>query len=220
METTNTYEILRLLLRYWALQSHPIFRAEDRRQALVPASRLIGQLVRRTWKPVGALGLVVLGLAAADFLCGGSRHPLASALFSACSLGGGSFILFCILLLTYLWPVTVAVAASGVIAQERERQTWDVLLTTPLEWHEIVLVKLAAALRRFNPYSEIFLWVQAFLLAIIFVLVMGQMTRAASDPLTGLLQLPLVVLTMAEFAIARAQDYALAGLIWRVSSLL
>src|SRR5258708_25053467 len=49
---------------------------------------------------------------------------------------------------------------------------------------------------------------------------MGQMTRAANDPLTGLLQLPLVVLTMAEFAIARAQDYVLAGLIGLVTSLL
>src|SRR6185436_4080869 len=119
MEPTSTYEILRLLLRYWAMQSHPIFRAEDRHSA-PSASRLIAQFARRTWKPIGAVGVVIVGLAAADFLCGGTKHPLASALFSACLLGGGSFILFCVLLLTYLWPVTVAVAASGVIAQERE----------------------------------------------------------------------------------------------------
>src|SRR5258708_11634689 len=216
----GTYEILRLLLRYWSRTNHPIFRAEDRHLMLVSASQFLAGVVGRLWKPFGAIAGVMLMLAAVDFLCGGTRHTFSSTLFSACSLALGSFILFAILLLTYLWPVTVAVAASAVIAQERERRTSDVLLTTPFDLSEILLVKLAAALRRFNPYSEIFLWVQALLIAIIFVLVMGKVTRDVDSSVSAIAQLPLVFLTMAEFAIARAQDYVLSGIIGLTASLL
>src|SRR4051812_29926782 len=188
----GTFAILRMLMRHWTLNSHPIYKADDHRRALVPATRIMRSIVSRLWKPVAAICAVVVVLAAADFLCGGVQHPFTNALLSVCSVGGGTFILLAILALTYLWPVSVGVASSGVIADERERQTWDVLLTTSLDWQEIVLFKLAAALRRFNPYSEVFLWGQAFLMVIIFVLVIGQFGPLNST--SSLLNLPLVII--------------------------
>ena len=214
----GTVGILRVLLRYWSLTSHPIFQAETRRYALVQVSRWTGRILGQIWRPVIALLALLVILALADFLCGGTTHPITNAVISMFSVGGGTLALLSILLLTYLWPLNVAVAASGVIAQERERQTWDVLLTTPLEWSEIVLVKLAAALKRFNPYSEVFLWVQVFLLAIIFVLVVGRPGVGEVNTSPGIV-IPLVIITVAEFAIARAQDYVIAGLLGLLASL-
>ncbi|MEP7286421.1 MAG: hypothetical protein ABI947_11695 [Chloroflexota bacterium] len=216
----GTFSIIRLLIRAWTLTSHPIYQAEKRRLSLLPVGSILRRVVGKSWRPILAVGAVLMVLAAGDFLCGGTRHTFSAAIFSFCTVGGGSLILLVILLITYLWPLSVAISASSVIAQERERQTWDVLLTTPLDWRDLILVKLAATLSRLNPYGEIFLWGQAFLIAIIFVLVIGQFSlNAGSSPFT-VLELPLVFLTMTEFAIARLQDYVMAGLIGLLASLL
>jgi hypothetical protein len=214
----GTYVIIQMLVRHWNLTSHPIYKTEHQRMKIASLTGLISRSFMRVWKPVTAVAVVIVALGTADFLCGGTKHPITNALLSICSVGGGTFILVSLLALTYLWPVGVAFAASAVIAQERQRQTWDSLLTTGLDWKEIILVKLAANLRRFNPYSEIFLWVQAFLVVIVFILVIGQFDPFTRSP--SLLNLPLAIITMAEFAIARSQEYVIAALIGLMSSLL
>jgi hypothetical protein len=119
-----------------------------------------------------------------------------------------------------LWPLAVSVAASSAIAGEREHQTWDSLLTLPIERTELLLVKLAVALRRLNSYSEILLWVQVFLVMTVFVLVVGEFTRLAeTNKFSALIMFPMAFLTMIEFGIARLQDYVLSGLVGLVASL-
>jgi len=58
-----------------------------------------------------------------------------------------------LLIVSYVWPVSVAVRASGAIATERERRTWEVLLTLPVDRTELLLGKLSAALRGLNVYA-------------------------------------------------------------------
>jgi hypothetical protein len=216
----GTLDILRALIRFNARSSHPLYKAEERHLSAIPLAQYMGEVIGRVWKPVLALTMFVVAIAAADFLCGGTQRAVSSVIFQICSIGGGSFILFCLLLLTYLWPLGVAVAASSVIVQERERQTWDVLLTTPLDWQDIILIKLSATLSRFNTYVELFLWMQGFLMIIIVVLVLAAYSRENSVLSFSLFQIPLVILTVAEFGIGRTQDYIIASIIGLISSLL
>lgn len=220
----GTYGIVRTLLRHWSTRQHPIYRADANRVTLLPVTQIAEHFVRKIWRPLAGAGLVIGGLVAADFLCGGATAKptsLVAGLFSLCTVVSGSLLMVILLILMYLWPLAVAVSASGAIVVERERQTWDVLLTTPYDRDDLVLAKMASALRRFNPYGEMLLWTQMFLLALIFVLVVGQFSRNGSNTTAELLlQLPLLVLTMIEFAVARVQDYVLSGLLGTLSSLL
>jgi ABC-type transport system involved in multi-copper enzyme maturation permease subunit len=51
-----------------------------------------------------------------------------------------------------LFGTTVAVRSSGVITGERERQTWDLLLVTPLEPKQIIRGKLWGIIDASRPY--------------------------------------------------------------------
>ncbi len=220
----DTYHFLLTLWRHWTNPTHPVYRADSQHVKLTPSVLIIWKFVRRVWRPVAAIGLVVLMTAIAEFLCGGGRRvplSLSSALFSLISVVGVGLAFIAVLLLAYLWPLAVAIGASGVIAGERERQTWDVLLTTPFDWADLILAKLAASLRRLNPYGEMLLWVQAFLVAILFVVVLGDFIRDVVSGLTSpIFQIALLVAAMIEFVVARAQDYVLSSLIGLIASLL
>jgi hypothetical protein len=220
----DTYHFLLTLWQHWTKPTHPVYRADSKHIKLTPSVLILWKFVRRVWRPIAAVGLVVLMTAIAEFLCGGGRRaPLSfsTTLFSLISVVGVSLALIAVLLLAYLWPLAVAIGASGVIASERERQTWDVLLTTPFDWADLILAKLAASLRRLNPYGEMLLWVQAFLAAILFVVVLGDFLRDIVSGLTGpVFQIALLVAAMLEFVVARAQDYVLSSLVGLIASLL
>ncbi|GEM_PF-1225242 len=220
----DTYHFLLALWQHWTKPTHPVYRADSKHVKLTPSVLILWKFVQRIWRPVAAVGLVVLMTAIAEFLCGGGRRaPLSfsTALFSLISAVGVSLALIAILLLAYLWPLAVAIGASGVIAGERERQTWDVLLTTPFDWADLILAKLAASLRRLNPYGEMLLWVQAFLVAILFVVVLGDFLRDVVSGVTSpVFQIALLVAAMIEFVVARAQDYVLSSLVGLIASLL
>jgi hypothetical protein len=174
------------------------------------------RFLSRAWKPLTAAGAVFALLVMADFLCSGTRRgspSFSTTVVSLCAVIGVGIFLLGLLVLTYLWPLAVARAASGVIAGEHECQTWDVLLTTPFDRADLLLVKLASALRSFNPYAEMLLWIQTFLVAIIFVLLAGHFAQhPRATALEGTLTWLLLILTMAEFAVARLQDYAMSSL--------
>jgi hypothetical protein len=220
----DTYHFLLALWQHWTKPTHPVYRADSKHIKLTPSVLILWKFVRRIWRPVAAIGLVVVMTAIAEFLCGGARRvplSLSTALFSLISVVGVGLALIAILLLAYLWPLAVAFGASGVIAVERERQTWDVLLTTPFDWADLILAKLAAALRRLNPYGEMLLWVQAFLVAILFVVVLGDFLRDVVSGVTSpVFQIALLVAAMIEFVVARAQDYVLSSLVGLIASLL
>lgn len=219
----GTYRILRALWQHWITPNHPIYKAESRRMIITPAMKIIWRYVYRIGRPALGVGVVLFAIAAAELLCrGGQRGPLAfsSTIFSLCSVVGIALILIALLLLTYLWPLAVSVAASSTIAGERERQTWDSLLTLPIERTDLLLVKLAVAMRRLNSYSEILLWVQVFLVMTVFVLIVGDFTqRAETNKSSALIMFPMAFLTMIEFGIARLQDYVLSGLVGVAASL-
>jgi hypothetical protein len=220
----GTYGILRTLRHHWTSPTHPVYRLEDRRIVTAPTMQAVRRSLSRTWRPLAAAGAVVALIVLADFLCSGTRRgspSLSTAIISMCSVVVVGIFLLGLLVLTYLWPLAVAQAASRVIAGEHERQTWDVLLTTPFDRAELLLVKLASALRSFNPYAEMLLWMQTFLIAIIFVLLAGHFAQQpGATALEGTLTLLLLILTMAEFAVARLQDYALSSLLGLFTSLL
>jgi hypothetical protein len=218
----GTYGLLRALWRNWMSPTNPIYRLENQRAASRTVAANAWRFVRRIWRPVVALSGVTLSAVVAEVMCAGGRIPplsLTRALISICSLIGGGALLLGLVILAYLWPLAVALNASGVIVTEREHQTWDVLLTTPFERADLVLAKLAASLNRFNPYGEMLLWVQSFLVVIVFALVVGQLVQHP-DPAQPLVAISLLFLAMIEFAAARFQDYVLGGLIGLLASLL
>jgi hypothetical protein len=134
-------------------------------------------------------------------------------------MGGVILLLAGIFLVSYLWPAFIAVSASRVISVEREHRTWDILLTTPYEWRDLVMAKLAAALHGFNAYSGAFFYMQVFLIAVIVALVLGQSPAWTGVP-WSILNLVMILAATTEFAIARAQDYVLGSMIGLLASLL
>ncbi|MCC7446806.1 MAG: hypothetical protein IT324_05280 [Anaerolineae bacterium] len=217
----GTYAIMRMLWRQWSLQSHPIYRYETRHATVVP--QIVWPFVRRVWRPLSIISAVIVTMAIAEFLCGGAHFQplsLVTMASSLCFAAGGIAALSGILILIYVWPLPVAIIASGAIVDERERQTWDTLLTVPMERSDLLLVKLASILNRLNPYGEVFLWMQFFLLAIIFVLVVGLFaTNPNVTSADAIIEIPLLALTLAEFGIARVQDYVMSALIGLAASL-
>lgn len=138
-------------------------------------------------------------------------------LLPAACLSGGSLVLIVLAGLTFFWPIAVAVAASGTIVREREHRTWAALLTTPLDWNDLLTAKLASSLRWLNRPAEILIWVQGILLAVVFILVIGQAERYTQSG-SPILALIIPIIAGAQFAIARVQDYATASLIGLAAS--
>ncbi len=215
----GTIGILRLLLRNWSAHS-PIYKNEERHVATLSTRQLIRHVIQRIWKPIGVVISVVLVIATVQFLCGTQSQSVGLA--SLCAAGGIDVFLIGIALIAYLWPAFIAVSASRVIAVEREHQTWDILLTTPYDWRDLVMAKLAAALHGFNAFSGAFFYMQIFLVAVIVALVLGQSQSliGSNGAVTPTVALLMIIVALTEFVIARAQDYVLAALIGLLSSLL
>ncbi len=218
----NTWMILHNLWSHWRQAIHPVYRADANRTTLPPAARqVLLRIVGKTWRPIGLASFAAIMIFVADFLCRAGRRPSSSLLLivvSVCSYGGGAFIFMSLFFLTYLWPLSVAVAASGAIAEERERQTWDVLLTTPFAWSDLLLAKLSAALRNFHRYDVLLMWVHGFLVTVLMVIVLAEFSRAPGG--TTIPQYVVTAAAMLEFAVARFQEYVLAALLGLLASLL
>jgi hypothetical protein len=217
----GTFGIIRALFNHWKNQTNPIYRAESRRKSMMPAAQFAWRVVHRVWRPFAAIFGVVLAMTAADFFCSGSRIlplSLTNAFLTLFSVVGGGLVLVAVMVFAYLWPVAVAVNASGIVVQERQRQTWDLLLITPFDRADLLLAKLASSLRLFNPYGEILLWVQSFLAIILSVVIVSDFTlQSRSD---WLVQVTLLCLALFEFGVGRVQDYALSSLLGAIASVL
>jgi ABC-type transport system involved in multi-copper enzyme maturation permease subunit len=59
-----------------------------------------------------------------------------------------ALLVFVLVALHGLFVISLAVAAAGAVTREKEARTWPILLTTPLEDHEIVKDKALAAFRK------------------------------------------------------------------------
>ncbi len=220
----GTYAIVKALRSYWANPAYPLHRTEIYQLLFPPLSRLRMFVGQTWWRPLVLVGAALMTLMTAEMLCSGPRpNPLRLLTLGFWSICGSfifGIVTIALLVLSYVWPLVIAVRASRAIARERERRTWDVLLTLPYDRTDLLLGKLAAALRGLNIYADMVLWVQSFLILLIFVLVIGVLTQRADLTLPDMvLAFVLLVLVMVEFAVVRVQDYVLAGLIGAFTSL-
>src|SRR5262249_36265690 len=127
----GTLGILRALRFHWQDQLHPLYCAQQRQNAIaIPAraNEVRGPMGRpmQLYRVIFLIVVLTTG--------------------ALCAVVGFFGLLFLIWVALFMWPVLVAMPTSSIIAAEREARTWDILLTTPFDWRDIVLAKVAARL--------------------------------------------------------------------------
>ena len=210
----GTYSLLVALNTHWKRPVHPVYIIETR---YGPPWRGFESAWARYSRGFGNALLIVVALAllttVAHILTDQSIFFLISnALLQALVLLFGGLVTLLLIMLTWLWPIIVADAASGVIVRDREQRTLTALLTTPIPWADLLMIKLASTLRWYNRPMQMLFWVQTLLMTIGLIIAAGQMERLAGvgSPLLAIL---ITALAGAQFAIGRIQDYAMACLL-------
>lgn len=165
---------------------------------------------------IGALTVAAVGLRAVSTEPGiwsVSTVMLQLLCFSALIIITSALLMF-----VFIWPMAVAVLASGTIVREREKRTLTALLATPLNWNDVLTAKLAAALRWLSRPIEVMTWVQGLCVVLVFVIVIAQTekVRLVVPPWVTVL---VCIAATVQFAIARVQDYSTAGIIGMASSI-
>jgi len=214
----GTYALLTTLWRHWKRPVHPVYQVETRYGPPwqpFHLERYSGWILR--------LLLWIVGLTLAAIV---ARILTDQALFLALSngllqlecLSGRIVLALGLFVLTLLWPIAIAVGASGAIVRDREHRTWSALLTTPIDWNELVMVKLASALRWFDRPFQVLFWVQSVLAMITLIVAAEQLDRLSQNasPFVAFL---VTLIAVAQFAIGRVQDYATACFIGLIASL-
>ncbi len=214
----NTYRLLQALRNHWDHPVNPIYRAELRHMPAWDSAdidRRSGQLVRVGGLLIGGLVLIT-GARALTNVPG--LVMLSDMLLQATCLSAGGVLLVLLVLLTFLWPIMVALATSDTIVRERERRTWSALLVTPFDWGDLLTAKLASALQWLNrPFTFVW-WIQGLLLLLVGVLVFGPVERLESS-FSPVIVLILALVAGAQFGIARLQDYSSACVIGLAASI-
>ena len=213
----GTYKLLSALWRHWQHPVNPIYRFDMRYAPpwrTLDVDRRVAQVIQAG---VVLIGLILLLLLAKTLTNQAVITLLSDVLIQAVCLSGVGVLLIGLLVLTFLWPIAVALSASASIVRDREHRTLSVLLITPLNWNDLLTAKLAAALQWLNRPFEVLFWLQGILLFTVFVLVMGQMDRLAATTSPVLVML-IALLAGVQFMIARVQDYVMAGLIGLAAS--
>jgi hypothetical protein len=214
----GTYGIIRKMLRNWeAPSAHPAFKYfRDRIDLPFPILSIVVQEVRkrRRWLWVLA-GLIAAWMLAQIML----RAQWQQFITTTCTAVLIIPVVIAILVIYFL-PALVAVLTSAIIVAERERQTWDILLTATSEWDELVLARLARLLRYVNPFREIVPGVYFMLggLACIFAIVTFADKR--SGALGEVLEWVVIFLVPLQYLVERIQDFVLASLIGLLASLI
>ena len=214
----STYTLLTTLWRHWKRPVHPVYQVETRYGPpwqFFHLERYSAWALRLTLWIAGLTLAAVIARILADqavFLA------LSNGLFQIECLSIGIVLALALLVLTILWPIAIAVGASGAIVRDREHRTWSALLTTPIDWNELVMVKLASALRWFDRPFQILFWVQSVLVMVTLILVAEQLDRLSQNT-SPFLAVLVTALAGAQFAIGRVQDYATACLIGLIASL-
>jgi ABC-type transport system involved in multi-copper enzyme maturation permease subunit len=109
-------------------------------------------------------GLIVERIAKAILTAGRSSWLQDNAYWSAWQMNPATYAGFAQVtnsIMAWLLELAVGLRAASTIASERERNTWDSILTSPLEGSEIVYAKLAGSLYglRFLFLALIFGWI-------------------------------------------------------------
>jgi len=203
----GTYQILLQLWKYANSPRHPLVRFELRRPPMWagymgPLRRAYGWTVRI------AIGLLIVAVlmelvihSRVSFMLGMLMLMLPLAGVGLLAMVGLSMI---------GWQIPLALAGSAMIVYERSARTWDILLTTPIPHSDILLAKLAVGLSR----MQTFITLSTLLQAIPLLSLLGTVNRAPN----GSFWLTLAISVL--FVIDRAQQFALAGLLGLLASLL
>lgn len=216
--TMGTYRLITTLYRHWAYPASPIYKADQRYGApwrTFSVERWFWVMVR-----IGlAFGSVTLLIIALRVISDSAlTWSLSTLLIQFSCLGAGGLFLSALAVMTFFWPLAVAVLSSETIVREREKRTWAALLTTPLDWTDLLTAKLASALHWLNRPSEILVWLQGVYLILCFVLVLAQSGKV-TDFTASWVMIVLSVLAAIQFGVARLQDYSTATLIGLATSL-
>ncbi len=214
----GTFELITTIYKHWNQPISPVYRHDQRKGPPwqnLPLDIWFTRAVRLTFF-IGFITLVVIGVRIVTDQA--LSWALSTLLLQTLCLSFGGIFLIGLFVLTFLWPIAIAVLASDTIVREREKRTWAALLTTPMDWGDLLTAKLASALRWLNRPTELLLWVQGIFVALVFLLVIAQSEKIAADVPTWVTLLLSFVATI-QFAIARFQDYTTASVIGLAASM-
>jgi hypothetical protein len=213
-----TYTLLAALYQHWTHPVNPVYRNDQRigpPWQRVNFERWFGRVVR-----IGlVVGLVTVGSVALRVITNdGALWTLSTVMLQLLCLSAATIIVAALVMFVFVWPVAVAVLASGTIVRERENRTLTALLATPLNWNDVLTAKLAAALRWLSRPFEVMTWVQGLCVLLVFIIVIAQ-TEKVRLVVPPWVTVVLCILATIQFAIARIQDYSTAGIIGMASSI-
>jgi len=201
---------------HWQTESHPLYRFQ-----VIPLDQLlnVAPLVRwakrnRVWFVVGILAVLTWLVLQVVF-----QAQWGPFLAMLCGAGVALPILVAFGAI-YCLPVAVAVVSSGMVIAERERQTWDILLSIPMEWGDLALARLARLLRHINPFEPIALIINLCIAGLIFVFAVVRYATPNSQGVETLLAWIVVFAGPFHFLVERLQDFLLACIIGVIASLI
>lgn len=204
----STLDILRRLWIYANSPRHPIVRFEVRR---APIWNVYTRPLRRFYRYAVRFALGVLGIATLMEVLFRSRISFMLLIVMLLVPMLGVVLLGGILLGMVGWQIPISLAGSAAIVNERASRTWDILLTIPMAHGDLLLAKLAVGLTRFQSFIT-----AAVLLQVVpLISALGQASKTASGA-----PLLITLLLIGLFFIDRLQQFALAGLLGLVASLL
>jgi hypothetical protein len=214
----GTLQLLSTIYKHWNQPISPVYR-HDQRQGPpwqhLPLDVWFTRTVRILFF-IGFITLVVIGVRIVTDQA--LSWALSSLLLQTLCLGIGGVFLIGLFVLTFLWPLVIAVLASDTIVREREKRTWAALLTTPMDWGDLLTAKLASALRWLNRPTELLIWVQGIFVALVFILVIAQANKIDNE-IPAWITVILSIVATVQFAFARFQDYTTASVIGLAASM-
>lgn len=214
----GTYGMMRAMMRLWRLPSaHPVFKVlGERLDTPFPALTAFSNVLwrRRGWMLAGVVLIVVL--MAAQILVAAQWRSFVTATCAIVILIPALIAVICI----YCLPALMAVRSSAISVAARERQTWDVLLSTALAWDELVLAWVARLMRNANPLSDALVVVYGTLAALAALFAIVTFAETYSGTIGEVLEWVVLFLVPLQYLIERVQDFILAILIGLAVSLI
>jgi len=203
-----------ILARLWYFANaprHPLVRLELRlspqRLALPPTLRRVYRRVIQIAFALALFGFIwdVLRLSRFSFLMMTFMLtlPLLGVLIAA---GVAVWIV--------LWSVPVALAAGSSLVRERNGETWELLLMTPLPRQDLLLARLAVGLAR----QQSFLTLITLLQCLPLFHFLGQVNNALRIG-SGIVPLVMTLFSASLFIVERLQSFVICGLLGLVSAL-
>lgn len=213
----GTYGMMRVMMRMWRVPSaHPVFKVlgEHLDTPFPMLTGLLGVLGRRRgWILAGVMLIAVL--MATQILVAAQWRSFVTATCAAVILVPALIAVIVI----YCLPATIAVRSSAIIVAARERQTWDVLLSTALAWDDLLLAWVARLMRDMNPFSDALPVVYGILAGLAALFAVVTFAETDSGTVGEVLEWVVLFLVPLQYLIERVQDFVLASLIGLAASL-